>query len=187
MPLLYLKNPDPQEVSGQRNLGRFMRILLVKRLESSFYAFKMTLDRFIHSYEAFLKMLDKGTIYISKKHSEKIYEALENDDIDRIMELVEQDKVQKYESNDFSKSFRENLKDDLDILLEMKKLWDGVQADPKIDQFKTILTKDKILKENKLIIFTESKETADYLDRNLRETFGDQVLSFSSKSSASVR
>ncbi|MBI4846910.1 MAG: helicase, partial [Candidatus Omnitrophica bacterium] len=115
MPLLYLENPDPQEITGQRNLGRFMRILLVKRLESSFYAFKMTLDRFIHSYEAFIKMLDKGTIYISKKHSEKIYEALENDDIDRIMELVEQDKVQKYESVDFSKSFRKNLKEDLDI------------------------------------------------------------------------
>ena len=187
MPLLYLKNPDPQEVTGQRNLGRFMRILLVKRLESSFHAFKMTLERFIHSYEAFINMLDKGTIYISKKHSEKIYEALENDDIDRIMELVEQDKVQKYESGDFSKSFKENLKEDLDILLEMKKLWDGVQADPKIDQFKSILTKDKILKENKLIIFTESKETAEYLDKNLREELGDQVLSCSSKSSASVR
>ena len=187
MPLLFLENPDPQEVAGQRNLGRFMRILLVKRLESSFHAFKMTLDRFIHSYEAFIKMLDKGTIYISKKHSEKIYEALENDDIDRIMELVEQDKVQKYESGDFSKSFRENLKDDLDILLEMKKLWDAVQSDPKIDQFKSILAKDKILKENKLIIFTESKETAEYLDKNLRKDYGDQVLSFSSKSSSSVR
>lgn len=187
MPLLYLKNPDPQEVIGQRNLGRFMRILLVKRLESSFYAFKMTLNRFIHSYDSFIKMLDKGTIYISKKHSEKIYEALENDDIDRIMELVEQDKVQKYESGDFSKSFRENLKEDLDILLEMKQLWDGVQADPKINQFKSILTKDKILKENKLIIFTESKETAEYLDQNLRKEFGGQVLSFSSKSSATVR
>lgn len=187
MPLLYLKNPDPQEVTGQRNLGRFMRILLVKRLESSFYAFKMTLDRFIHSYDSFIKMLDKGTIYISKQHSEKIYEALENDDLDRIIELVEQDKVQKYESGDFSKAFKDNLKEDLDILLEMKKLWDEVKADPKIAQFKSILTKDKILKENKLIIFTESKETAEYLDKNLREEFGGQVLSYSSKSSAAVR
>ncbi len=187
MPLLYLEDPDPQEVTGQRNLGRFMRILLVKRLESSFHAFKMTLDRFVNSYDSFIKMLDKGTIYISKKHGEKIYEALENDDIDSIMELVEQDKVQKYEFGDFNKSFRESLKDDLDILLEMKKLWDSVQADPKIDQFKSILAKDKILQENKLIVFTESKETAEYLDRNLRTKFGGQVLSYSSKSGSFAR
>lgn len=33
---------------------RFMKMLLVKRLESSFYAFRKTLDRFIESYEKFL-------------------------------------------------------------------------------------------------------------------------------------
>jgi superfamily II DNA or RNA helicase len=187
MPLLYLKNPDPQEVTGQRNLGRFMRILLVKRLESSFYAFRMTLDRFINSYDSFIKMFDKGTIYISKKYSEKIYEALENDDIDIIMALVEQDKVQKYASTDFSKSFKENLEEDLAILLEIRKLWKEVAEDPKIDIFKSILKEDKILKENKLIIFTESKETADYLDKNLRQTFDTQVLSYSSKSGAAAR
>ena len=34
------------DVQQQRNLGGFMKGILVKRLESSFYAFKMTVSRF---------------------------------------------------------------------------------------------------------------------------------------------
>ena len=73
---------------AQRNLGRFMKILLVKRLESSFYAFKMTLNRFIGSYAGFTDMLDKGTVYISKKYGDKVFEALDNDDEETILQLV---------------------------------------------------------------------------------------------------
>ena len=190
MPLIYLKHPDTeekQELIGQRNLGRFMKILLIKRLESSFYAFKMTLNRFIGSYNSFIEMLDKGTVYISKKYSEKIYEALDDDDEEKIIQLVEQEKVQKYETKDFSKSFKQGLEEDLAILAEIKKLWDGITVDPKIDKFKSILKKDNILKENKLIIFTESKETAEYLDKNLKQSFGNKVLSYSSTSGATIR
>ena len=187
MPLLYLKNPDPQELIGQRNLGRFMKILLIKRLESSFYAFKQTLHRFINSYESFIDMLESGTVYISKKYSEKIYEALENDDEDKVMQLVEQEKVQKYITKDFQKSFKQKLEQDLFVLQKIKKIWDGITLDPKLDAFKTILKNDSILKKNKLIVFTESKETAEYLDKNLKQSFGTQVLSYSSKSSATVR
>ncbi|PIQ88470.1 MAG: helicase, partial [Candidatus Omnitrophica bacterium CG11_big_fil_rev_8_21_14_0_20_42_13] len=168
MPLTYLKNPDvdeKQEMVAQRNLGRFMKILLVKRLESSFYAFKMTLDRFIGSYEGFIDMLNKGTVYISKKYGDKVFEALDNDDEESIIRLVEQEKVKKYKAEDFDKPFKENLENDLSILLEIKKLWDSVTTDPKIDKFTAILKTDKVLKDNKLIIFTESKETADYLDK----------------------
>lgn len=190
MPLTYLKHPDvdeKQEMVAQRNLGRFMKILLVKRLESSFYAFRKTLDRFVGSYELFINMLNKGTVYISKKYSDKIYEALDIDDEEEIMKLVEQEKVKKYEVKDFEKSFKEDLESDLETFTKIKKLWDEVKTDPKIDKFLSILKKDTVLKEGKLIIFTESKETADYLDKNLREVFGDKVLSFSSKSSAVVR
>ncbi|PJC48211.1 MAG: helicase, partial [Candidatus Omnitrophica bacterium CG_4_9_14_0_2_um_filter_42_8] len=103
------------------------------------------------------------------------------------MRLVEQEKVKKYKAEDFDEPFKEKLENDLSILLEIKKLWDSVTADPKIDKFEAILKTDKVLKDNKLIIFTESKETADYLDKNLRKSFGDKVLSYSSKSSSAMR
>ena len=51
---------DQLEEQSQKNMGKFMKILLVKRLESSFFAFKNSIDRFIHSYEMFIKEFDKG-------------------------------------------------------------------------------------------------------------------------------
>ena len=47
-PLTYYEGKrDEQELQSQRNLAKFMKILMVKRLESSFHAFRLTLDRFI--------------------------------------------------------------------------------------------------------------------------------------------
>lgn len=186
-PILYLKHPDPEEKVGQRNLRRFMKILLVKRLESSFFAFKRTLDRFTSSYERFIKMFEDGTVYISKKYTAKIFELLANDDEDEIMRLVEEEKVRQYKISEFRDDYLDALKSDLNILNEVKSLWKGITADPKIKKFKNILASNKILKENKIIVFTESKETAEYLEKNLRDIYKDAVISHSSKSSAVIR
>jgi len=55
-PLLYYegKITQPEELA-QKNMRKFMKILLVKRLESSFHAFKKSLERFIVSYKQFLQ------------------------------------------------------------------------------------------------------------------------------------
>mgnify|MGYP001606764400 CR=1 FL=1 len=59
-PMLYYKGGITQpEALAQQNMGKFMKILLIKRLESSFYAFRNSLDRFCHSYEQFLEEFDK--------------------------------------------------------------------------------------------------------------------------------
>ena len=48
-------------------MGKFMKILLIKRLESSFHAFRNSLGRFIHSYESFISEVNNGNVYVSKK------------------------------------------------------------------------------------------------------------------------
>ena len=48
----YQGDHTKQEVQSQVNLAKFMKILTVKRLESSFTAFRQTLGRFIATYEA---------------------------------------------------------------------------------------------------------------------------------------
>jgi len=186
-PLLYLKHPDPEEKAGQRNLRRFMKVLLVKRLESSFFAFKKTLDRFIYSYEQFINMFNKGTIYISKKYANKLFDLLENDNIDEIMKLVEEEKVRTYKMNKFKPEFIKDLNDDLQILKEIKTLWKNIKTDPKFNEFKLKLSTEKILKENKIIVFTESMETAEYLEQNLKSGYNNAVLSYSSKSGTPIR
>jgi HKD family nuclease len=93
-PLLYYKGKitQPEEIS-QKNMGKFMKILLVKRLESSFYAFRNSIDRFIRSYDMFLKEFDNGNVYVSKKYINKIFELLENDDDEAVQRLICEQKI----------------------------------------------------------------------------------------------
>lgn len=188
MSMLYYRGEVTQpEQLAQRNMGRFMKILVVKRLESSFFAFRNTINRFIASYEMFIDQFDKGAVYVSKKYSNKIFELLENDDEARILKLIEEDKAQKYDSGDFDKNFKRDLEYDLNILKKIRDLWATVNRDPKLLKFIDMLASRKVLTENKLLVFTESKETADYLTKHLNSKFKDQVLSFTGQSSASTR
>jgi len=191
MPLVYLK-PDIQKrpdiatmVTGQRNMGGFMKGILVKRLESSFYAFKMTLDRFISSYEKFITMAKSGDVYISKKID--VYDLLDDGDIDKLMYYVEQNDVMKFNTTDFLPKFLRDLERDLSSLKSLRDMWGLINTDPKLDEFKKALMKDKNLSGKKIIVFTESKETAEYLYNNLQDIFGERVIYFSGQSSRQLK
>ncbi|MHB8967773.1 MAG: helicase-related protein [Thermoleophilia bacterium] len=190
MPMLYYKGedkPDQLEIQSQKNMGRFMKILLIKRLESSFYAFRNTVDRFVTYYDLFLKELAQGNVYVSKKHSNKIFELLENDDDAAVQKLIKNDKARKFPANDFTDGLKRDLENDLQILREVQELWRRVKRDPKLLAFVEILSSREVLKKNKLIVFTESKETAEYLAKNLDVKFPGEVLAFTGSSSALVR
>jgi superfamily II DNA or RNA helicase/HKD family nuclease len=179
MPLLYMERQlSAFEQQSQRNVGGFMKGILVKRLESSFYAFENTLRRFIESYEKFIQMFDDGTVYISKQVD--IYDLLERDDEAELLRLVEEDRVTTYRSKDFVSTFRDDLMFDLELLREIQDLWQDVTDDPKLKQFVTELHQHELLKNKKVIIFTESSETAEYLYGNLEQEFPGRVLAFSS-------
>jgi superfamily II DNA or RNA helicase len=184
IPLLYYagnKGLTEFEKQQQRNVGGFMKGILVKRLESSFYAFKKSIARFVESYERFIKMYNGGTVYISKKVN--VYDLLDSDEIDKLELLVEEDKAQKYDSNDFTKNFLQHLKGDLDILLKIKNIWKDIdeKEDPKLLQFINELKTKPLLRKKKLVIFTESKETGDYIYDNLIDVFPGEVIFYSSK------
>lgn len=187
-PLLYLKEDisQPEEIS-QINMGKFMRILLLKRLESSFYAFKQSVNRFIYSYKRFIEEYEKGFVYVSKKHINKVFEFLENDDEEAMQELIEKEKAEKFQAKNFKKDFINDLKHDFNLLEEIQSMWKTVTTDPKLETFVDKLKKEKALEKNKILVFTESKETAEYLESKLNPEFNDKVLAFSSKSSEYAR
>ncbi len=162
----------------QRNVGGFMKGILVKRLESSFFAFKQSIRRFISSYERFIKMYHDGTVYISKKVN--VYDLLDNDDIDKLEKAVEEEKAQKYISEDFRESFLTDLIHDLETLREIWELWKDIDEDPKLEKFIAELQTNRNLKKQHLVIFTESKETGDYLYENLSKVFPGEVMFYSS-------
>ena len=181
IPLLYytgIKRLSEFEKQQQRNVGGFMKGILVKRLESSFYAFKKSVGRFVDSYERFIRMFENGTVYISKKVN--VYDLLENDDIDRLEKYVEEEKAHKYDSNDFHRDFLPDLTHDLEILRQIRELWRDIDEDPKLDQLIHDLGKNRTLKKKKLVIFSESKETGDYLFEKLSAGFPGKVMVYSS-------
>jgi superfamily II DNA/RNA helicase len=187
-PMLYYKEPiDQLEKQSQRNMGKFMRILLVKRLESSFFAFKNSVGRFISSYNMFIKEFEKGNVYVSKEYTNKIFELLENDDDEAIQRLLVEGKAEKHDSRKFKDGFIKDLQSDFEILKQVKTLWQQVDRDPKLLRFLDGLSKKQILKQNKLIIFTESKETAEYLAKNIDEKFPDTTLCYTGGSSEAIR
>ena len=188
MPMLYYQGKvDQLEQQSQRNMGRFMKILLVKRLESSFFAFRNSVDRFLHSYEMFIKEFNNGNVYVSKKHTNKIFEMLENDDDEAVQSLIDEGKAERYTSSDFMEGFLHDLHHDHDVLLDIKKLWAHIDRDPKLIKFLGELLKDSGLRENHLIIFTESKETANYLFKNLHQKYPDSVLCYTGDSGEATR
>ncbi|HLC78263.1 MAG TPA: helicase-related protein [Candidatus Nanoarchaeia archaeon] len=187
-PLLYLDEElsQPEELA-QKNMSKFMKILLLKRLESSFFAFKQSIDRFIYSYKSFIEEYNKGNVYVSKKYINKVFEFLENDDQEAIQKLIEEEKAEKYPSKKFKPEFIKLLEQDYKLLLKVQEMWKGVTKDPKLETFIEKLKKEKILKQHKLLVFTESKETAEYLEAKLKAQFGEEVMAFSSKSPEHLR
>ena len=188
IPLLYYTGElTEQERISQRNMLTFMKMLLLKRFESSVFAFKKTLKRFIRSYELMIDQFDKGNVYVSKKRANKVFQLLEENRIEELMDLIEQEKVEFYKSEDFNKNFRKDLEYDLSLLRNLDEIWENIDRDVKFETFVEKLKSDKILSNNKLIIFTESKETANYLSEKIEERLNEKVLNYTGDSATALR
>ena len=187
-PLLYLRKgiSQPEELS-QRNMGKFMKILLVKRLESSFFAFRNSLERFINSYKIFIEQFEKGKVFVSKKYANKIFEFLESDDDESIQRLLDEGKAEQYSSSDFTEAFEKDLNSDFEILTEIKELWQKIERDPKLLKFLSEIRENDVLRNNKILVFTESKETAEYIAKNLEDKLKEKVICFSGSSNEFIR
>ena len=187
-PMLYYKGKITLlEETSQKNMGKFMKILLVKRLESSFFAFKKSIDRFVRSYEMFIDEFKRGNVYVSKKYTNKIFDLIENGDDLAIQKLISEDKAKKYNSDKFNEKFISDLESDYNSLRKVQDMWKDINDDPKLTMFIKELSQNSILKKNKLVIFTESKETAEYLERKLNEKFPHSTLCFTGQSNKKIR
>lgn len=181
-PIFYLKDTKKYAslLAGQVNIGGFMKSILVKRLESSFYAFKMTLRRFIESHQKFVDMYNTGEVYVSKKVD--VYDLLDNGDDYKLMQFVESEKVQYFKAEEFKDYFISDIEHDLKRLQYILSRWEEVTVDPKLEEFVKDLAENPILKDTKKIVFTESKETASYIGERLKQIYGSRVVVFSGES-----
>ena len=69
------------------------------------------------------------------------------------------------------------------ILRKVQELWAKIKRDPKWEAFREVLKSDANLKKGKLIIFTESQETAAYLADRIAKEVEPKVILFTGQSS----
>ena len=186
----YKGDKDKLAEQGSTNLATFMRILLVKRLESSFFAFRETLKRFITSHELMIKTFNEGFVYTSRYASNKIFDYLADGDQDAIEDLIAEDRAERYPASDFDPLFLAHLQEDLDRLRDLESRWKVLSRDPKWESFSKELRTRSIdgnsLATQKLVIFTEFSDTAESLAKNLL-TIEPKTLLYSSKSAPELR
>lgn len=183
----------PFEYYQQESLRDFMRRLLVKRFESSFGAFKKSIENFINIYEKSNNFIERTGYYILDRKF--IEESLDLDDDEILEELqkrlkklessinIEKESLRReyyiYDINEFKEKeqFLNDIKSDIsllkDILQEMEEL-NLLENDPKVEELIKLVKKTLSKEENpkrKVIIFSEFKDTVRYLKPILEKHF----------------
>ncbi|MCH3924083.1 MAG: phospholipase D-like domain-containing protein [Bacteroidales bacterium] len=165
------KKHYPTAIHTSLLLANIYKTLMVKRLESSFYAFEKSLENLKNVTGGMIEMFNQDKIIIAPELNVGYLQS-KGLDIDEIIELGT-DKMNTEKSNfvftskDFEDGFYKALIEDVDILDKLIKQWKEIKIDPKLNKFIDCFNEQIIDKEKnpsqKLIIFTESKDTLSYL------------------------
>lgn len=181
----------PQARIVSLSLAGILRNLMVKRLESSFYAFKRTLRNVAKATERMIAMFENDKVFIAPDFDvnalmEKGYtmEEVENYILERTLDDPEsRNKI--FPASDFEPDFLDGLRKDLELLNDLIKKWHTINEDPKLETFFDALN-DQFLNSSinpskKLVIFTESKDTANHLHKSIKERLGIDALNVSAE------
>ena len=167
-----------------KSLAFIMKTQLIKRLESSFYAFKKSLGNFQTATDRMIAMFENDKVFIAPDTNvnKLLNDGWSQEDIETFIERLSEEnpKNQTFKGADFKDGFIESLKKDAKLLKELVKGWDATAHDPKLDVFLAQLQKQFLNKktnvEGKLVIFSESKDTVDYLAKSLEDAGRKDVL-----------
>jgi superfamily II DNA/RNA helicase len=191
--IAYLKpelreNQYEQAVLVSQSLAGIMKTLMIKRLESSFKAFKISLQNLSTATNRMIEMFDKGKVLIAPdlRVNDLMEKGFSIEDLEAmIMEMnIENPRNNVFTPDDFDSTFIDGLRKDNTLLKELIKEWANIEEDPKLDAFFKALN-DELLNASinptgQLVIFTESTDTANYLQEKVEEHLKTKVLNISS-------
>jgi superfamily II DNA or RNA helicase/HKD family nuclease len=180
--------PRREMISEQ--LATIMKTLLIKRLDSSFEAFRSSLRNFRNANSAMLKMFANKKIFIAPDLKGKVSDYVLDDHEDELEKLV----IEMMEAgenalictpDDFDAEFERLLQKDQKILEELLAQWEKVSQDPKFEVFLQRLKADfldeKFNPNQKLVVFSESTITVKYLKAKLEAYPEYKILAVSSE------
>jgi len=172
-----------------KSLASIMKTLMVKRLESSFTAFRISLHNLLVATQRMFSMFNNGKVFIAPDL--KINDLMEKGfSMEQIESLIIDMSVENPRNNiftpdDFDPAFLVGIKKDEQLLIDLEDAWKNVEDDPKLINLLILLKEELFRKEmnptGKLVVFTESIDTANYLEEKLNENGYNSVLSVSSE------
>ena len=163
-----------------RSLAGIRKNGLVKRLESSFYAFQVSIQNFRQANQNMLDMFANDKVFIAPDLDINL--LLENGLSEEEIEEKLNSKAETNPKNavfhaaDFRPEFVEMLQADQAILEKMWNDWQDISDDDdsKFAKFQELL-KHELFKadrnpEQKLVVFSESVDTVEYLERRINRS-----------------
>ncbi len=180
---IYLKN-EYQNVELYRDLGiageklvGLIRTLLLKRMESSIHAFKISIKNYINGHKIFLKLLDEGIIPIGDVSYKAMADIAQSDPdsindpetIDEFRKKIQEAGETKYKIEAFDiKKLTSSIQNDIETFEQIYGLIQGIteKTDDKLIRLQKLL--DEEYSGKKVLIFTEFTGTARYLNDNLK-------------------
>lgn len=177
-----LRDKYKNAVQIGQSLAGIYRVHMVKRLESSFFAFKKSLGTLLRITQDMINMFEENKVIIAPEFNVKDLQ-FKGLSLDEILEYIANkggspDDV-LYEANDFDPAFLKMLYHDREVLTELNDEWAKIDEDPKLDLFLDKLpefTSTDINPTGKLVIFSESVDTVNYLYENLAKIGRTDVL-----------
>ena len=161
-------------------LTGIFRTHMVKRLESSFEAFKKSLHTFLNITTGMIDMFVADKVLIAPEYNVKQLQVEKEMDLDDIIQYIESKGVERkdfvYHSADFQPILLDMLREDETQLKALCDEWDAVDYDPKLELFVNMLQGElfnpRENKNHKLVIFSESVDTVNCLYRTMTERLG---------------
>jgi len=161
-----------------QTLAGIYRVHMVKRLESSFHAFKLSLATLLRITNDMLKMFAEGKVIIAPDLNVKDLQA-KGMELDAIIEKALTKGYQEsdilYKAEDFDPEFIEMLRHDQKVLEALNADWQKEHDDQKFDLFREKLENEFFDDRNvsgKLVVFSESVDTLNYLKNRLETEIG---------------
>lgn len=181
--ICYLLREEDKKIYEKRNLkvetisarlAKIMKLHLVKRLESSFSAFKKSLDNFITNTQNMIDMINADVVFICPDIDVNEI-ILKEGGLENAIPVIRK-KIEKkggnnreFRASDLKKDeYLELLKQDLELVRKLCDRWEKNTDDPKFGVFKSILDSElfnpSINNPNnydkpRVVIFTEALDT----------------------------
>lgn len=159
-----------------RRLSGIYRTLMVKRLESSFLAFRKSLEALSGATARMIAMFEADEVVIAPdlKVEERLKQGGGIEDIFELARKKGRDKKDiLFRAGDFEPGFIGLLREDRETLEKLLREWEEEREDPKFESFLRSLEPRMLRRagnpSGKLVVFSESVDTLDFLEEQLKK------------------